>query len=683
MGLLSPWFLGGLAALGIPVFVHLLRRHVTIPRPVGSLMFFERGTQSSTRHRRLKYLLLFALRTALVLLVVLAFAKPFVVRPAGDRPERLLVIVLDHSFSMRAGDRFARARAEALRTLAGKAPSRKAEVIALGGEVEVLTQPVADDAELRAALAGIQPGDGRANFGDLGRAVRSLDETARQPIDLHLFSDMQRSSMPSNFADLVMPADVALTLHSVAESGTPPPNWTVESIEAPVELSDPKDPRRSRVHAVVAGFHTPAANKTVELVVNGKSVASRKIEVPVNGRAAVDFSPLDVGYGFSRCAVRIDGNDALPADDEALFSVRRSDPERVLFVHAGDDVRSGTYFRSALGAAAENSFVVESMNQEQTADLDPSRFAFVVLSDVASLPTIFEHALSQYVANGGSVWIALGTHAPRRAPIPLWGKAIGEVRDYARLPRAASVGQVDFTHPALEQDPPGRDNGGWAEVKVFYANVVDPGQSRVAARLDDGTPLLLDRPEGEGHLLLLTSGLDNLTNDLPLHPVFVALVDRAARYLSGSARLSGSKLVDSFVQLRPATKPTGTAAGVEVIAPDGRRPLSLAEARSAETLRLTHAGFYQIRFANGQDAVIGVNPDRRESDLEPIAPDVLALWGKSSAGIGEQPGPGASALPVAGRIMNLWWYVMLFALMAGLAETVVASAHMGTQREDV
>src|ERR1700757_3100712 len=80
MGFLAPWFLGGLAALGVPVFVHLLRKHVTIPRPVSSLMFFERGTQSSTRHRRLRYLLLFALRFALLLLVVLAFA--------GDRTGR-------------------------------------------------------------------------------------------------------------------------------------------------------------------------------------------------------------------------------------------------------------------------------------------------------------------------------------------------------------------------------------------------------------------------------------------------------------------------------------------------------------------------------------------------------------------------------------------------------------------
>ena len=65
MGFLTPWFLLGLAALGLPVYIHLLRRHVTTPLPFSSLMFFERGTQSSTRHRRLRYLLLFSLRAAL------------------------------------------------------------------------------------------------------------------------------------------------------------------------------------------------------------------------------------------------------------------------------------------------------------------------------------------------------------------------------------------------------------------------------------------------------------------------------------------------------------------------------------------------------------------------------------------------------------------------------------------
>jgi hypothetical protein len=679
MGFLAPWFLGGLAALGVPVFVHLLKRHVTIPRPVSSLMFFERGTQSSTRHRRLKYLLLFALRSALVLLIVLAFANPFVRRAANDANGRSLVIVLDNSFSMRAGSRFADAKNQALATLAAKPHEEKAQIMALGGQFEILSQPTADDTKLRAALESIQPGDGHADFGEMGRAMRTLADTVHVPIDLHLFSDMQRTAMPANFADVVLPANATLTLHPVGQVPASP-NWTIESLEAPAQLSDPKDSKRSRVRAVVAGFGTPAATKSVSLVVNGKTIATRKVNVPAGGRATVEFAPLDVGYGFNRCAVRVEGRDAFPADDARVFTVRRSDPERVLFVHAASDTRSATYFGAALEAGTQNAFIMQSMAQEQTSDIDPSRFAFVVLSDTPALPSIFEHTLAQYVAKGGSVLIALGAGAARHTPIPLWGADVWETRNYARTGNAATVGQVDFGYPALEQAQPERDNGGWAEVKVFYAALVDPEDARVAARLADGTPLLFDKQLGEGHVVLFASGLENLTNDLPLHPVFVAFVDRAARYLSGDERLSGSRPVDSFVQLRSTTEPVGTVANVEVIDPHGQRPLSLSEARTAQTIRLARAGFYQIRLPNGRDTMIGVNPDSRESNLEPLPKDVQQLWSGSASGGGPQAA-GTISKEANDRPVSLWWYVMLLALVTAFAEIAVAGRYMGTQRE--
>jgi hypothetical protein len=688
MGFLAPWFLGGLAALSVPVFVHLLRRHVTTPRPVSSLMFFERGIQSSTRHRQLKHLLLFALRFALLLLVVLAFANPFVRRAAADANGRLLLIVLDHSFSMRAGTRFADAKQQALALLAAKPHAQKAQIMALGGQLEVLTQPIADETQLRAALESIQPGDEHGNFGDLGRGIQPMGDAARgpvEPIDLHLFSDMQRTAMPATFADMVLPANVRLVLHAAAK-GAATPNWTVESVNAPAELSDPKDPKRSRVQAVVAGFGTPAAAKMVSLIVNGKTVATRKVNVPANGRATVEFTPLDVGYGFNRCEVRIEngngGGDAFPADDASVFAVRRSDPERVLFVHAASEQRSAVYFSAALNAAAQGAFAMQSVVAEETTDLDPSKYAFVVLSDAVALPSIFEHTLAQYVAKGGNVLIALGTRAAGHTRIPVWGGEVKDTHNYARTGNAATIGQVDFTHPALEQTQPGHNSGGWAETKVFYAAVVDAGESRVAARLSDGTPMLLDKQIGEGRVLLFTSGLENLTNDLPLHPVFVAFVDRTARYLSGTEQLSGSRMVDSFVQLHAVGHATGAVANVEVIDPDGRRPLSLSEARTAQTLRLERAGFYQIRFANGRDAVIGVNPDRRESDLEPMAEDVQLLWSGSSGGAGTRTA-GVAQAQVKYQPANLWWYVMLLALAVVVMESALASGYLGTRREEI
>src|SRR5215469_14263650 len=104
MGLFSPWFLAGIAGVALPLYLHLLKRQTQQPKHVSSLMFYESRTQSSTRHRRLHYLLLLSLRLLVLLLLILAFANPFVNRnPAAVASSRLVLLVVDNSFSMRAG----------------------------------------------------------------------------------------------------------------------------------------------------------------------------------------------------------------------------------------------------------------------------------------------------------------------------------------------------------------------------------------------------------------------------------------------------------------------------------------------------------------------------------------------------------------------------------------------------
>ena len=157
-------------------------------------MFFEQRTQSSIKHRRLRYLLLLSLRLLLLLLLVLAFANPFMNRPAASASgDKLDLIVIDNSFSMRAGSRLADAKRDALAVLSARSPSDRGQITALGSQLHVLTQPVQDAGALRAAVESVQPSDSRGSFGELARAVRSLSETVHTPIELHLFSDMQKS----------------------------------------------------------------------------------------------------------------------------------------------------------------------------------------------------------------------------------------------------------------------------------------------------------------------------------------------------------------------------------------------------------------------------------------------------------------------------------------------------------
>jgi len=674
MGLFAPWFLAGLAGVALPLYLHLLQKLKTTPKPVPSLMFFESRTQASTRHKRLRYFLLLAMRLAFLLFLILAFANPFVNRDAAAlASNRLVLLVIDNSFSMRAGTRLADAKDAAMRVLSSKGAAR-GQVAAFGSELQLMTQVIEDQGALRAAVQAIQPGDGHGNFGELARIVRTMSESVHTPIELHLFTDMQRSNLAATFSDMALPATVQLIPHAVATAVQP--NWTVESVDAPGQVWG-KDAKPARVQAVVAGFNAPAAQRTVSLVVNGKTTATKAVSVPANGRATVEFPSLEVPYGFSRCEVRIDSADGFPADDLRRFAIERSDPEKALLIHNYGDTRSPLYVRAALTAAAQSAFTLETIAVNEAADRKLSSYAFVILSDVNSVPSLLENALTEYVHSGGSLLIAAGTSAGARTRIPIFDARIIETRDYNRLPeRSMSVGSSDASYPAVAK------SGGWPSVKFFYALSVEPGDARVFVRLSDQTPLLLEKRLGEGRVVLFTSGLDNLTNDFPLDPAFVPFIEQTARYLAGSERQGGARPVDAYFDLRSAGASTKSQAQpVEVTDPEGKRPLTLGQSATAQSVQLTEAGYYQIRLANGRQDEVAVNPDPRESNLDVIPSDVLNLWqGKSSDAGQSASAPGRPAARKTPE--SLWWYVMLLVFASAIAESVIASRYLGTLREE-
>ena len=158
MGFLSPWFLAAAALVGLPLYLHLLRRHQSEALPFSSLMFFERRTQSSIKHRRLRHLLLLSLRIAVLLLLALVFANPFLNRPvAGMMGNKLVVLVIDNSFSMRAGSRLADAKRAALGVLDARNPGTRAQVMTLGSQLHALTAQTQDSGELRQAVNSVAP----------------------------------------------------------------------------------------------------------------------------------------------------------------------------------------------------------------------------------------------------------------------------------------------------------------------------------------------------------------------------------------------------------------------------------------------------------------------------------------------------------------------------------------------
>ncbi len=662
MGLAAPWFLTALAALALPVWLHLLRKHRSPPLRFSSLMFFEKRSQSSIRQRRLDYLLLLALRAGLLALLALAFAEPFVTTGgAGDGGSgKLVLLAIDESFSMRQGDRMERARNEAAGVLRTLRSGDRAQVLAFAGRVRVLTEPSADAGLLRAAVAEIEAGDGRSSFGELSGALSPLAQSARVLLEVHVFSDFQKNSLPSSFDALRPPAGARLFPHAV---GKRLPNWTVESVAAPRRLHGKG---KGTVRATVAGFGTEAVRRPVSLVVGDTVVETRSAEIPANGRANVEFTSLDAPRGLARAEVRLDSGDAFPEDDRFLFSVERAEPLALLFVHEPADPRSLLYYRAALESSAGGAFSVTSASPSQVHA--PAKYALVVLSNVASLPADAENALREYVNGGGSLLIALGSGtAQTNIPVLGW-TPLRPASPALNGQRWRTASWIDGSHPAL------RDTGRWEDVKFYRITGVQGHDARVLARAGDDAPLLLERRLGAGRVLVFTSTFDNLASDFPLHASFVPFVRQTAIYLCGLEDRPPALVVDSFVELRGRrTDETSVA----VFGPDGGRQLSLSESASAAGLTLDRGGFYEIRRPGGQSELLAVNPDRLESDFEPAGADALALWSDS----GGDARPEAAAGGDGASRRALWRPLLLAALILGLAESLLAGRYLQPRRE--
>jgi hypothetical protein len=666
MGFFTPWFLACTAAVGLPVWLHLLRKHKTTPLPFSSLMFFERRIQSSIKHRRLRYLLLFAARALLVLLLVLAFANPYVRRTvlASKRSGEVTVLAIDNSLSMRAGTRLSQAKSAAKSAIGGLRVGQRAEVLAFGSRVQVMSEVTDDHNSLNAAVDSIEPGDTRTSYAELSRSLRSIAQSLQLPLAVELFSDMQESGWPANFADLRLSAAVQLNPHPIDARDTP--NFAVENVVAPRRVYDAK---KARVLATVAGFANKKAARSVSLVLNGRVLETKQVEVPENGRATVEFLSLDVPYGRNKGEVRIDTADTLTADDSFYFSVERSDPRHALFVQESAGSRGLLFFKAALEAAGQSAFEIDPATVDQVANIAPGKYAFVVLSDIGPLPLMFENALRDYVRGGGSVWIALGHLSVGRDKVPVSGAVIQEARYTGREgERFQTVAWLDPGHPSILKDDR------WDGVKFYQAIHVVPGNARVAARLSDQTPLLIDTQLGEGHIVTFASAFDNVANDFPIHASFVPFVEQTARYLGRLDASAASVVVGAFAELRDSKE---KGAAVDVLDPKGERVLSLEEASKAQNIQLATAGFYDIRRPNGRNELVAVNADRHESDLTPVTPDNLTLWRNTAQGaVGAGAASGDEQKPV-----SLWWYVMLAVLLLALAESLLGNQHLSVDKE--
>ena len=303
----------------------------------------------------------------------------------------------------------------------------------------------------------------------------------------------------------------------------------MENVVAPRRVYDPK---RVKLQATIAAYGAPASKRTVTLVLNGRVLQTKMVDVPENGRGQAEFLGLDAPYGFSRGEVRIERRRTrLAGDDRYLFSVERADPRKVLFVDDGRHPRAELYFRDALDSAGDGAFTVEEQRPESAAVATLSMYPFIVLSDLGNVPPQLDSALQNYVRNGGSVLVALGPAATAvlsRGPVLDESHSGVQLRGPRRRPLPLGDRHGCGSHSRAAQ------RGSFHRREVLSNHIrVNPTKSCVLAKMNDQTPLLMERNIGEGKVMAFATTFDNVSNDLPLHASWVPFVTQTALYLGG------------------------------------------------------------------------------------------------------------------------------------------------------
>ncbi|HEY8507938.1 MAG TPA: BatA and WFA domain-containing protein, partial [Steroidobacteraceae bacterium] len=380
MMLLAPWFLAGLLAIGLPLWLHRFSKQTQERQPFASLMLIEPSNIQRSHKHTLKYLMLLALRIALIAAIAFSFAElvlPWRAPPLEASGRTLHVIVLDTSLSMQEGERWKRAVDRARELIDAMAPGDQGMLVAADSRIRVVGKPVEAGSRqsLIAALEAARPGFARLDYGMLMTSATSWIGTDRLATRLHLITDLQQSASPLRFADLEPPPGVQLNLVNVAEE--PAANLFVKSV-AP----SPQD--ASVLEARIGGVMTPETRREVVLTVNGEQRARRPLGAVTNGEARVSFPDIDLKEGEHRVVVSLEPQDTLPHDDQ-FYAVLERNQSRALIVTANSKGNDASYLAAAVGSLTNPRFEVESVAADSIDQRKIADYSTVIVSDVGIL----------------------------------------------------------------------------------------------------------------------------------------------------------------------------------------------------------------------------------------------------------------------------------------------------------
>ncbi len=700
MNFLNFALLGGVAALAIPIIIHLFHKSRFEVVKWGAMHLLESVIRTNQKRIRIEQIILMIIRAAIPALLALAMA-----RPIWQGAQKLLgeaktstILALDNSYSMEAGrtgvSNFSLARDESTRIVNDVKRGSDVQVILMGeGGSTLLDQPTYDTGRITQSLTNLSAGFGTATVPaalDFAAGVfGQMHESARNVVVL---TDFQRVSFEATEDAALgqsierlkkMPIPPNITFFDVGQEVKD--NVAIESLDFSRLMIGVG--QKIQIRANLRNFGEGGyPDLRVYFKADGKEKSVSQIKLSPHEKGQVLFTHSFDTPGSHVIEVYADA-DTLKADNGFLASIPVRDKVPVMLVNgdpSSEPMKGETDF-AEIALAPNSAAHVELADLLATKvvkpeEIDPKRFseyAVVILANVRKLNDDQLRGLEEFVKNGGGLlvfggnridpaWYNSAFSKDGKGLLPLAiGALAGDVKDSAP---SVSVVSQRFENPALELfNDPRNGNLSDSAIKAWF-KLKDAGVPDITtlARLENGDPFLVEKSYGEGRVIECATALDADWSNLPMRPTYLPLLQRLSVYLASTIYPPRNLGVGKpIIALLP---PTDAGKKASLTNPDGAAidlPIvKKGERGVVEFGKTQRPGLYTLMPPGGQPIHFVVNASRRESDLQRLSDAEIADFAKTHAVAVVHNGAEYKALDQTRRFGTELWKPILWALLA-------------------
>jgi len=674
---LNPWFWLGALAVAAPIWLHLRRKRETNIVAFTALRFLDDQPEPRRSPWRLRDILLFALRVLALLLLVAAFAWPYLRGPNTAPIRESRVYILDNTLSHQANDGFLRDRDRVLSELSKGASDLQMAVIELTAAPRVVVSFGENRETAKQKVKALEPSFQRGSYLAAFRQANSvLGNSLGDQKRIILLGDSQENQWTENASSPPFLRNVQIDLPKPAALALPN-----------LSLSEPRVQRiflgdKSLVNFTVKlGHRGEAKTANVILRANEQVIFNRTVELEKQPETILLQAQWEADpAAWLRGDVTVDGTpDALAGDNRVYFSLAPVIEGKVALL------AQSPYLRLALSA--------DVMRGEwATRLLDPARLAAELAgsedADVLVMESNYLQSgdarklLGRYLANGRGVLLLMNRLTPSISGClrELGFEADGTVQTEKSRPERFQFvySNHPIFHPFLSPD-----YGSLMDVKVFKYVQIKGNEAMPLVFSEKGAGLFFQGTRFPGKLFLAAFGLDREHTSWPIDQTFIPFLDLA---LQTARAEDPTPTTFEPGEISKIQLPPGLAVR-EAVLRDERRVLSRtpAEQGRAQVRMPDKPGVYTLTYDDNPQVakLFSVNPSPKESQLAYVeAPDAIREWrvnlppetGKSTA-VAARVRPSLS-----GILQQRWWWWMV---MGGLTALMLEMALAEMRRERV